>query len=201
MAYTEKVSLNGTALSFLLYECVNSVNSQEGFLLGNITSEITNHISDLQNDSARLDTQIFIRTVLPLPTVALFYFPVGKIKEDVLSEVLSNTASEVVGWMHITSYLKRRWNNLSDSENLVQLTENEVKDRSPSPVLTPFSSSTQPTLNYAAALKKGSDVASTSKTSNVYEDLINFDVEDQHVIKPTFMNDNAKHLDDSSPEY
>ena len=28
MAYTEKVSLNGTALSFLLYECMNSVHSQ-----------------------------------------------------------------------------------------------------------------------------------------------------------------------------
>lgn len=67
-------------------------------MIGNVTSEITNHISDSQNDSARLDTQIFIRTVLPLPTIALFYLPTGKIKEDVLSEVLSNTASEVVGW-------------------------------------------------------------------------------------------------------
>ncbi|XP_013138156.1 PREDICTED: BRCA1-A complex subunit Abraxas-like [Papilio polytes] len=98
MAYTEKVSLNGTALSFLLYECVNSSNSQEGFLIGNVTSEITNHISDSQNDSARLDTQIFIRTVLPLPSVALFYFPTGKIKEEILSELLSSTASDIVGW-------------------------------------------------------------------------------------------------------
>ncbi|XP_050348436.1 BRCA1-A complex subunit Abraxas 1-like [Nymphalis io] len=98
MAYTEKVSLNGTALSFLLYECMNSPNSQEGFLIGDVTSQITNHISDSQNDNARLDTQIVIRTVLPLPSVSLFYLPTGTIKEDVLSELLSNVATEVVGW-------------------------------------------------------------------------------------------------------
>ncbi|XP_059057389.1 BRCA1-A complex subunit Abraxas 1-like [Achroia grisella] len=98
MAYTEKVSLSGTALSFLLYECINSVNSQEGFLIGDISSEITNHISDSHSDNARLDTQIVIRTVLPLPTVSLFYLPTGRIKEDVLAGLLSNTASEVVGW-------------------------------------------------------------------------------------------------------
>ncbi|CAG4930036.1 unnamed protein product [Colias eurytheme] len=98
MAYTEKVSLNGTALSFLLYECLNSSNSQEGFLIGDVTSEIRNHISDSHNDSARLDTQIAIRTVLPLPSVSLFYLPSGSIKEDVLSDLLSNVASEVVGW-------------------------------------------------------------------------------------------------------
>lgn len=63
-----------------------------------MTSEITNHISDSQNDSARLDTQIIIRTVLPLPSVSLFYLPTGTIKEDVLSELLSNVATEVVGW-------------------------------------------------------------------------------------------------------
>ncbi|KAG6448872.1 BRISC complex subunit FAM175B [Manduca sexta] len=98
MAYTEKVSLSGTALSFLLYECINSGISQEGFLIGDVTSEITNHISDSQSDNARLDTQIVIRTVLPLPSVSLFYFPTGKIKEDVLADLLSNTANEVVGW-------------------------------------------------------------------------------------------------------
>ncbi|XP_039755035.1 BRISC complex subunit FAM175B-like [Pararge aegeria] len=98
MAYTEKVSLNGTALSFLLYECLNSVNCQEGFLIGDVTSQITNHISDSQNDSARLDTQIVIRTVLPLPSVSLFYLPTGTIKEDTLSEILSSAATEVVGW-------------------------------------------------------------------------------------------------------
>lgn len=335
-------------------------------MIGNVTSEITNHISDSQNDSARLDTQIFITTVLPLPTIALFYLPTGKIKEDVLSEVLSNSASEVIGWYkyrknssvkptfrdkliskglqkyfenyhgkkhfvtcnvssktssassthtfsyrfgkincynmyeyiedvtanlgeklkgykrapkvaphsifhkivkecnvqnnntndaiiyiqeavgvklikeaklvaknestiqeleaeikHMTAILSEKHmvelqtayqklleekmvnrevemadacvdvlkfppsadilsipnvfvnrNNLSDSDNSVQLIENDPKDRSPSPVLTPFSSSKQPTLNYAAALKKSCDVASTS-VSFVYFSLIN----------------------------
>ncbi|XP_075975112.1 BRISC complex subunit FAM175B-like [Anticarsia gemmatalis] len=98
MAYTEKVLLSGTALSFLFYECINSANSQEGFLIGDVTSEITNHISDSQSDNARLDTQIVIRTVLPLPSVSLFYFPTGRIKEDVLSDLLSSTANEIVGW-------------------------------------------------------------------------------------------------------
>ncbi|KAJ8716629.1 hypothetical protein PYW07_003256 [Mythimna separata] len=98
MAYTEKVLLSGTALSFLFYECVNSASSQEGFLIGDVTSEITNHISDSQSDNARLDTQIEIRTVLPLPSVSLFYLPTGRIKEDVLSDLLSSTANEIVGW-------------------------------------------------------------------------------------------------------
>lgn len=63
-----------------------------------MTSEITNHISDTQSDNARLDTQIEIRTVLPLPSVSLFYFPAGRIKEDVLTDLLSSTANEIVGW-------------------------------------------------------------------------------------------------------
>lgn len=45
-----------------------------------------------------MDTQILIRTVLPLPSVSLFYLPTGTIKEDVLSDLLSNVATEVVGW-------------------------------------------------------------------------------------------------------
>ncbi|KAL4713164.1 hypothetical protein ACJJTC_018809 [Scirpophaga incertulas] len=98
MAYTERVLLSGTALSFLLYECIHSVNTQEGFLIGDVTSQITNHISDSNSDNARLDTQIAIRSILPLPSVSLFYFPTGRIKEDILSGILSNTASEVVGW-------------------------------------------------------------------------------------------------------
>lgn len=59
---------------------------------------MTNHISDSHSDTARLDTQIVIRTVLPLPSVSLFYLPTGRIKEDTLNELLANTASEVVGW-------------------------------------------------------------------------------------------------------
>ncbi|RVE41938.1 hypothetical protein evm_013406 [Chilo suppressalis] len=394
MAYTEKVSLSGTALSFLLYECINSVNSQEGFLIGDVTSEITNHISDSQSENARLDTQIVIRTVLPLPSVSLFYLPTGRIKEDVLSGLLSNCASEVVGWYKyrkntnlkptfrdklitkglqkyfekyhgkknfvtcnlsnktsssgsthtftyrfgkincfdiyeyiedvtanlgekLTGYKKpnrlsahsvfnkiitesnvqsnvtsdailciqeavdirlikeakvaaknectireleaeikqmsnilsdkqsmelhtaynkmleekfmtreiemaeacvqalktppdvdilnipnilMNSNHFQDSENSVQLIENDSKDRSPSPVLT-VTSSTKPVLNYAAALKNKSDVASTSKSNICSEDLISFDVEDKHVKKPIIVNDDVKYVGDSSPEY
>ncbi|XP_041980124.1 BRISC complex subunit FAM175B-like [Aricia agestis] len=98
MAYTEKVLLSGTALSFLFYECLNSDNSQEGFLLGDISSRVTNHISDSQNDNPRLDTQILVRSVLPLPSASLFYLPTGKLREDVLSEILAQAASDVVGW-------------------------------------------------------------------------------------------------------
>ncbi|XP_013181508.1 PREDICTED: BRCA1-A complex subunit Abraxas-like [Papilio xuthus] len=394
MAYTEKVSLNGTALSFLLYECVNSSSSQEGFLIGNVTTEITNHISDSQNDSARLDTQIFIRTVLPVPSVALFYFPTGKIKEEILSDLLSSTANDIVGWYkyrknssikptfrdklisrglqkyfekyhgkknfvtcnlssktsssgsthtftyrfgkincfnmyeyiedvtanlgekltgykkapkvsphsifnkivsesnvqnnntndailhiqeavdikmiseaklaaknesaireleaeikHMTGILSDKHmvdlqaaynklmeeklinrevemaeacvnvlksppsvdimsipniflnsNNLSDSENSVQLIENESNERSSSPIAV-ASTSTKPSLNYAAACKKSSDVKPSTSKTDEYEDLICFDVEDKHVAKPLFISDNIKCLDDSSPEF
>lgn len=71
---------------------------QEGFLIGDVTSEITNHISDLHSENARLDTKIAVRTVLPLPSVSLFYLPTGRIKEDVLSDLLSSTANDIVGW-------------------------------------------------------------------------------------------------------
>ncbi|KAM3964913.1 BRISC complex subunit FAM175B [Aphomia sociella] len=394
MAYTEKVSLSGTALSFLLYECVNSVNSQEGFLIGDVSSEITNHISDSQSDNARLDTQIVIRTVLPLPTVSLFYLPTGRIKEDVLAGLLSNTASEVVGWYkyrkntnikptfrdkliskglqkyfekyhgkktfvtcnlsnkcsssgstHIFTYrfgkincydmyeyiedvtanlgekltgykkanrlspqsifnkivketnvqtnastdailriqeavdvrlmkeakiaaknegiireleaeikqmsailaekqasdlqtaydkliaekikLKQiemaeaciealktltdvdilnvpniimNSNHLTNSDNATQFIENEIRDRSPSPVIMP-STSSKPTLNYAAALKNNKEAPSTSKQNDFSDDLISFDVEDKHIKKTIIINDDVKYLEDSSPEY
>ncbi|CAG9787787.1 unnamed protein product [Diatraea saccharalis] len=393
MAYTEKVSLSGTALSFLLYECVNSVNSQEGFLIGDITTEITNHISDSHSENARLDTQIVIRTVLPLPSVSLFYFPTGRIKEDVLSELLSSCANEVVGWYKyrrnttikptfrdklitkglqkyfekyhgkknfvtcnlsnktssagsthtftyrfgkincfdiyeyiedvtanlgekLTGYKKPNRlsphsefnkivketnvqsnnksdailciqeavdvrlmkeakiaaknectireleaeikqmstilsdkqsvelqvtynkmleekfvtrdvemadacvkalktldtdavnipnilinsNHLGDSDNSTQLKENDSKDRSPSPILT-RKSPIKPVLNYAAALKNNTDVASTSKSIPYSEDLISFDVEDKNVQKPITVNDDVKYVGDSSPEY
>lgn len=394
MAYTEKVSLSGTALSFLLYECINSVNSQEGFLIGDVTSEITNHISDSQSDNARLDTQIVIRTVLPLPSVSLFYLPTGRIKEDVLSGLLSSSASEVVGWYKyrkntnikptfrdkliskglqkyfekyhgkknfvtcnlsnktssagsthtftyrfgkincfdmyeyiedvtanlgekLTGYKKpnrlcpnsvfnkiikesnvqssntsdailsiqeavdvrlikeaqiaaknentireleaeikqmstiladkqsvelhkaynkmleekfmtrevemaeacvkalktppdvdilnvpnilMNSNHLSDSDNSIQLIENETKDRSPSPVLM-ATSSAKPPLNYAAALKNNTDVASTSKSNLFSEDLITFDVEEKQAKKTIIIHDDVKCVGDSSPEY
>ncbi|CAH0719993.1 unnamed protein product, partial [Brenthis ino] len=396
MAYTEKVSLNGTALSFLLYECMNSVHSQEGFLIGEVTSQITNHISDSQNDNARLDTQILIRTVLPLPSVSLFYLPTGTIKEDVISDLLSNVATEVVGWYKyrknssikptfrdkliskglqkyfdkyhgkktfvccnlssktsstnsthtviyrfgkincfdmyeyvedvtanlgekLTGYkkgnkisphcifnkivkesnvhtnntndailsiqeavdkrlikeakiaaknectireleaeikqmsailaekqvqdLEAAYNkivketyvnrdvemaqaciealktpttvdilsipnviintnssNNPDNENYVQPIENTIKDRSPSPIIMPSSSHMLPTLNYATALKKKVESASSSKASNYSEDLITFDVEDQIHKKSIQMNDNLS-AGGSSPEY
>lgn len=74
------------------------LNFQEGFLLGEVTSEITNHISDAQSGHARLDTQISIKSILPLPSVSLFYCSTGRIKEDILAELLSDTADMVVGW-------------------------------------------------------------------------------------------------------
>lgn len=121
-------------------------------------------------------------------------------------------------------------NHLSDSEGSVQLVENDIKDRSPSPVLMPTNSS-KPVLNYAAALKNNSAVASTSvstiqsscviinlysllityrynlthlnlqKTNIFTEDLISFDVEEKHVKKPIILNEDVKCLGDSSPEY
>ncbi|XP_049872317.1 BRISC complex subunit FAM175B-like [Pectinophora gossypiella] len=395
MAYTEKVSLSGTALSFLLYECVNSVNSQEGFLIGDVTSEVTNHISDSQSDNARLDTQIVIRTVLPLPSVSLFYLPTGRIKEDVLADMLSSTASEVVGWYkyrknsnikptfrdkliskglqkyfekhhgkknfvtcnlsskmsssgstHTFTYrfgkincfdmyeyiedvtanlgekhtgykkgnrmsphsvfnkivkesnvqsnnasdailriqeavnvrlvkeaqiaaktectireleaeikqmnniladkqtadlqaahdkmieekfmnrevemaqacvqalntpsgvdilnvpnIMMNSNHLLNSENSLQLIENDLKGRSPSPVLMSTSSVKPMVLNYAAALKNKSDKPSTSKTNNFSEDLISFDVEENHTQKIVYTSDDVNCVGDSSPEY
>ncbi|KAI5645969.1 hypothetical protein NE865_01862 [Phthorimaea operculella] len=392
MAYTEKVSISGTALSFLLYECVNSVNSQEGFLIGDVTSEVTNHISDSQSDNARLDTQIVIRTVLPLPSVSLFYLPTGRIKEDVLADILSNKASEIVGWYkyrknnsikptfrdkliskglqkyfekhhnkktfvscnlssktssagsthtftyrfgkincfdmyeyiedvtanlgekhtgykkgnrlsphsifnkivkesnvqsnntsdailriqeavnvrllkeaevaskteetireleaeikQMTNILTEKQtaelsvaydkmveekfmnrevemaeacvqalhtppgvdilspnivmnsNHLSDSESSVQLVENETKERSPSPVL--MTTSSVKVLNYAAALKNKSQKPSTSKANSFSEDLISFDIEENHVQKTNFVSDDVNCVGDSSPEY
>lgn len=108
MAYTEKVVLSGSALSFLLYECINSGQGQEGFFVGGITSEITNHISDSDNDNARLDTQIAITTVLPLPAESLFYNSTGKINEEWLKQFLSTTADDVVGWYKFREFMNIR---------------------------------------------------------------------------------------------
>lgn len=93
------LSFHHSSFIFLLIVTIKpTILLQEGFLIGDVSSEVTNHISDSHSDTARLDTQIVIRAVLPLPSVSLFYLPTGRIQEEVLNELLSSSASEIVGW-------------------------------------------------------------------------------------------------------
>lgn len=57
-------------------------------------------------------------------------------------------------------------NQLSDSESSVQLIDNDIKERSQSPILMTTSTAKPAVLNYAAALKNKSDNASTSVSTN-----------------------------------
>lgn len=55
---TVSVTISGPLLATLMYEHCNSPGDQEGFLLGEITSRITDTISDAQLHSEKQETNL-----------------------------------------------------------------------------------------------------------------------------------------------
>lgn len=76
-------------------------------MLGNITREVTSHISDSQQENSHTDVFINVTSMLPCPDTGLFYSSCGKIKENVIHEMLTDSTPKVVGW-----YRYRRNNSL-----------------------------------------------------------------------------------------
>ncbi|XP_067012609.1 BRISC complex subunit FAM175B [Anabrus simplex] len=92
------VTVSGPALSFLIYENVNSFCDQEGFLLGEIISHVTDTISDAQIRGEKTETLISINSLMPLPHSVSFYNGIGKVNPEKLKAFMRDKTKEVVGW-------------------------------------------------------------------------------------------------------
>ncbi|PSN45328.1 hypothetical protein C0J52_18061 [Blattella germanica] len=98
MAANVYVRVSGPALSFLLYENVKSCGDQEGFLLGEVLSHVTDTISDSQIRGEKSETLISVNSLMPIPNSLTFYNGIGKINHETLKEFLKEKEKEVVGW-------------------------------------------------------------------------------------------------------
>ncbi|KAK7793820.1 hypothetical protein R5R35_014323 [Gryllus longicercus] len=92
------VTLSGPALSFLIYENVKCYCDQEGFLVGEIISHVTDTISDSQIRGEKTETIISVNSLMPIPSCLSFYNGVGKINEEKLKSFLKDKSKEVIGW-------------------------------------------------------------------------------------------------------
>lgn len=98
MATNVYVSVSGPALSFLLYENVRSLSDQEGFLLGEVVSHVTDTISDSQIRGEKMETIISVNSLMPIPSTVAFYSGIGKVNHEKLKEFLKEKEKKVVGW-------------------------------------------------------------------------------------------------------
>lgn len=94
---TVTVTMSGPLLATLVYEHCNSPGDQEGFLLGEITSRITDTISDAQLHSEREETNLKICSIIPCDLFE-FYDKRCHLIVDKLAALLRDKQKEVVGW-------------------------------------------------------------------------------------------------------
>lgn len=98
MAADLSVNISGSLLSSLFYEHLNGQGDQEGFLLGEVISHITDTISDSQICSEKEETSLNIYTIVPCEKPFSFYDSSGAIKQQALDYILQGRHKEVLGW-------------------------------------------------------------------------------------------------------
>ncbi|XP_022910970.1 BRISC complex subunit FAM175B-like [Onthophagus taurus] len=98
MVETLSVSLSGTAFSLLLYDNVCSLYNQEGFLLGDITENETQSLTDNDVNMVKKERIIKINTAVPCPNIGFFYDGTGKIDKNKMEEFLGGNLGKVVAW-------------------------------------------------------------------------------------------------------
>ncbi|XP_046385706.1 BRISC complex subunit Abraxas 2-like isoform X2 [Ischnura elegans] len=98
MAVNVCVNTSGPVLSFLLYENVNSVSNQEGFLLGEVVNKETNTISDFQMNGKETATLISVHSIIPVPNKYAFYNNIGKVDGNKLKEIVKDKSKDIIGW-------------------------------------------------------------------------------------------------------
>lgn len=94
---TVTVTISGPLLATLIYEHCNSPGDQEGFLLGEISSRITDTISDAQLHGEKEETNLKICSIISCDLFE-FYDKKCHIVADKLSALLRDKQKEVVGW-------------------------------------------------------------------------------------------------------
>ncbi|XP_064631109.1 BRISC complex subunit abraxas 2-like [Lineus longissimus] len=91
-------SVSGAVLSSLFFDQTNSKGDQEGFLLGQVSSRITDTITDTQLNNIKEEHTICINSFLPCKGTYSFYTSSGGIAEEKLFKVLHGREKDVVGW-------------------------------------------------------------------------------------------------------
>ncbi|KAJ4431513.1 hypothetical protein ANN_20111 [Periplaneta americana] len=71
---------------------------QEGFLLGEVVSHVTDTISDSQMRGEKTETLISVNSLMPISNAVTFYNGIGKVNHEKLKEFLKEKEKEVVGW-------------------------------------------------------------------------------------------------------
>uniref|UniRef100_G3MRW1 MPN domain-containing protein n=1 Tax=Amblyomma maculatum TaxID=34609 RepID=G3MRW1_AMBMU len=94
---TVTVTISGPLLSTLIYEHCNSPGDQEGFLLGEICSHITDTISDAQLHAEKEETNLKICAIISCDLFE-FYDKKCHLVADKLSALLRDKQKDVVGW-------------------------------------------------------------------------------------------------------
>lgn len=94
---TVTVTISGPLLSTLIYEHCNSPGDQEGFLLGEISSRITDTISDSQLHGEKEETNLKICSIISCDLFE-FYDKRCHLIADKLTALLRDKQKEVVGW-------------------------------------------------------------------------------------------------------
>ncbi|XP_069954314.1 BRCA1-A complex subunit Abraxas 1-like isoform X3 [Cherax quadricarinatus] len=92
------VSCSGAVLSSLLYEQLRSGHAQEGFLLGQVQSHISEHISDSQICNEKMETVINLSSFLPCTMIGTFYSGAGVLNHEKLTKYLGSNMEHIIGW-------------------------------------------------------------------------------------------------------
>lgn len=95
-----EVYVSGCVFSSLVYELENSIGDVEGLLLGQITSRITNTITDSQSENLTHERVATIQGFVPFGKVHSFYTNSGHILEEAISKELNDNekSEKVIGW-------------------------------------------------------------------------------------------------------
>ncbi|KAK4293238.1 hypothetical protein Pmani_034050 [Petrolisthes manimaculis] len=92
------VSCSGAVLSCILYEQLRRGHAQEGFLLGEVESHISEHISDSQICNEKTETIINLSSFLPCTGLGSFYSGAGVVNQEKLNQYLGSNYKRVMGW-------------------------------------------------------------------------------------------------------
>ncbi|XP_071535320.1 BRCA1-A complex subunit Abraxas 1-like isoform X1 [Panulirus ornatus] len=92
------VSCSGAVLSSLLYEQLRGGYAQEGFLLGQVQSHISEHISDSQICNEKTETVINLSSFLPCTMIGSFYSGAGILNNKKLINYLGSKLQNIIGW-------------------------------------------------------------------------------------------------------
>ncbi|CAH1782858.1 unnamed protein product, partial [Owenia fusiformis] len=93
-----EIFLSGATLSALYYEHVNSPGDQEGFLIGKLSTTISDSISDSQINNLKEETVLNVFSHVPCPKPLSFYNAVGTIDAEKLQDLLQDKLQDIIGW-------------------------------------------------------------------------------------------------------